>query len=93
MNDFYNTLYSKIKAKIKNRYNQVPHLTQDTAWESDKTQEDSQEVSPFPTGDNKDARNRHDSIAKTNTSKKKKQIHRLGLVHKKITGGLKPVSL
>ena len=24
-------------AKIRNRYNQVPHLTQDTTWESDKT--------------------------------------------------------
>ena len=23
-------------AKIRNRYNQVPHLTQDTDWESDK---------------------------------------------------------
>ena len=23
-------------AKIRNRYNQVPHLTQDTTWESDK---------------------------------------------------------
>ena len=23
-------------AKIQNRYNQVPHLTQDTTWESDK---------------------------------------------------------
>ena len=23
-------------AKIMNRYNQVPHLTQDTTWESDK---------------------------------------------------------
>ena len=28
------------KAKIKNRYNQVPHLTHDTIWESEKnTQE------------------------------------------------------
>ena len=26
------------KAKIRNRYNQVPHLTHDTTWESDKTQ-------------------------------------------------------
>ena len=23
-------------AKIRNRYNQVPHLTQDTTWESNK---------------------------------------------------------
>ena len=69
----------KNKAKIKNRYNQVPHLTQDTAWESDKNTrkhhiQESQEVSSFPTSDNKDAR--HDSIAKTNTSKTT-QIHRL----------------
>ena len=26
------------KAKIRNRYNQVPHLTQDTSLESEKTQ-------------------------------------------------------
>ena len=26
----------KKKAKIRNRYNQVPHLTRDTIWESDK---------------------------------------------------------
>ena len=24
------------KAKIRNRFNQVPHLNQDTTWESDK---------------------------------------------------------
>ena len=27
------------KTKIRNQYNQVPHLTQGTVWESDKTQE------------------------------------------------------
>ena len=27
------------KAKIRNRQNKPPHLTQDTVWESDKTQE------------------------------------------------------
>ena len=27
------------KVKIRNRYNQVPHLTQDNVWESDITQE------------------------------------------------------
>ena len=63
------------KAKIRNRYNQVPHLTQDTILESDKntrkhhTQE-SQEFNPFPTGDHKVARNRNDSMAKTNTNNK-----------------------
>ena len=49
-------------AKIRNRYNQVPHLNQDTTWESDKTQlnitNESQEVSPFPTGGHKAAMNR-----------------------------------
>ena len=44
-------------AKIRNRYNQVPHLTQDTNGEVTNSQLDttneSQEVSPFPTGDHK----------------------------------------
>ena len=44
-------------AKIRNRYNQVPHLTQDTNGKvtnsrSDTTYE-SQGVSPFPAGDHK----------------------------------------
>ena len=30
------TYVSKQEAKIRNRYNQVPHLTQNTTWESDK---------------------------------------------------------
>ena len=29
-------MWVKKAAKIRNRYNQVPHLTQDTTWESDK---------------------------------------------------------
>ena len=41
-------------AKIKNRYNQVPHLTQDTNGKVTNAQLDttneSQEVSPFPAG-------------------------------------------
>ena len=44
-------------AKIRNRYNQVPHLTQDTRWKVTNLQYDitkeSQEVSPFPAGDHK----------------------------------------
>ena len=63
-------------AKIRNRYNQVPHLTKDTTWESDKTQlnitNKSQEVSPFPAGDHKAAMNRCESM-KNKTTKKKKQ--------------------
>ena len=61
------------KAKIRNRYNQAPHLTQDTTRESDKKTikhhiQESQEVSPFPAGDHKAAMNRHEN--KTNTKYK-----------------------
>ena len=34
--DTKNSCYTKKMAKTRNGYNQVPHLTQDTAWESDK---------------------------------------------------------
>ena len=44
-------------AKIRNRYNQVPHLTQDTNGKVTNshldTTNESQEVSPFPAGDQK----------------------------------------
>ena len=40
---------------IRNRYNQIPHLTQDTNWKVTNSQlyitNESQEVSPFPEGD------------------------------------------
>ena len=49
-------------AKIRNQYNQVAHLTQDTTWEMTKSQLDisnkSQEVSPFQAGDHKASINR-----------------------------------
>ena len=35
MEEYKNKDQSK-EAKIRNRYNQIPHLTQDTTWESDK---------------------------------------------------------
>ena len=42
-------------AKIRKRYNQIPHPTQDTKWESNKNTihitNKSQEVSPFPAGE------------------------------------------
>ena len=53
------TLIIKISkgAKIRNPYNQVPHLTQDTKRKVTNSQLDitneSQEVSPFPAGDHK----------------------------------------
>ena len=44
-------------ATIRNRYNQVPHLTHDTdgkvANSQLETTNESQEVSPFPAGDHK----------------------------------------
>ena len=49
--------------KIRNRYNQVPHLTQDANGKVTNSQLDttnkSQEVSPFPAGDHKAHINRH----------------------------------
>ena len=52
-------LISKVSkgAKIRNRYNQVPHLTQDTNGKVTNSQLDttkeSHEVSPFPAGNNR----------------------------------------
>ena len=50
-------------AKIRNRYNQVPHLTQDTNGKVTNSQLDtkneSQEVCPFPADDHKAHINRH----------------------------------
>ena len=44
-------------AKIRNRYNQVPHLTQDTNGKETNSQLDttneSQKLSPFPAGGHK----------------------------------------
>ena len=46
-------------ANIRKRYNQVPHLTQDLTWESNKNTmnitKKSQEVNPFPADDQKAA--------------------------------------
>ena len=49
------------RAKIRNRYNQAPHLTQDTNRKVTTSQLDitneSQEVSPLPAGDHKASTN------------------------------------
>ena len=86
------------KARIRNQYNQVPHLTQDTTWESDKSQLDitnkSQEVSPFPAGDHTAAMNRRKSMTTTrdnNTNDPQKKYF-LEQSVKYFLGGLKPVS-
>ena len=59
------------KAMIRKQYNQVAHLARDTIWESDKNTRKNnpryrEEISPFPAGDHKAARNRQDNITKTN---------------------------
>ena len=66
---------SKKEAKIRNRYNYVQHLTQDTIWENDKDTRkhhihESQEVNLFSAGGHKAATNRQNSITKTNTKHK-----------------------
>ena len=76
----YIFVQSNKKAKIRNRYNQVLHLTQDTTWESDKNTrkhniQESQETSPFSAGDHKAAMNRQDSMTDTK-HKKTKRIHK-----------------
>ena len=59
MHQFIQLLNCKVSkgAKIRNRYNQVPHLTQDTNGTVTNSQLDttneSQEVSPVPAGDHK----------------------------------------
>ena len=67
--DTYSNKLSK-KAKIRNRHNQVPHLSQDTTPERDKNTrkhhiQESQEVIPFPAGDHKAAMNRQLSMKDT----------------------------
>ena len=53
----YGLKKESIGAKIRNRYNQVPHLTQNTNGKVTNSQLDttneSQEVSPFPAGNHK----------------------------------------
>ena len=67
---------------IRKRYNQVPHLTQDTIWESNKNTinitNKSQEVRHFPAGDHKAAMKRRESMS--NTRHKKAQV-----IHKRST--------
>ena len=57
-------------ARIWNQYNEVPHLTQDTIWESDENlrrqqTQQSQKDSSFTKGYHKAARNREAIMAKT----------------------------
>ena len=71
------------RAKIRNRYNQAPHLTQDTNGKVTNSQLDitneSQEVSPFPAGDHKVSINRR-------ALKHNKKV-RQNKCHLNVTGG------
>ena len=72
-------LISKVRktAKIRKRYNQVPHLTQDTTWESIKNtinitnKSQDQEASRSPACDHKAAMNRRNSMRNTRHKKHK----------------------
>ena len=77
-------------AKIKNQYNQVPHLTQDTNEKVTNSQLDttyeSQEGSPFPAGDHKAHINRHAQRHRKHKTEKNikdpQKKYRLGTVSK-----------
>ena len=62
-------------AKIRTRYNQVPHLTQDTNGDVTHSQLDttneSQEVSPFPAGDHRAQIDAYKGITNTRQEKYK----------------------
>ena len=71
-------------AKSRNRYNQVPHLTQDTNEKVTNSQLDttneSQEVSPFPAGDHKpDINRRVQRHSKHKTEKHKRSTKEVTL--------------
>ena len=55
-------IYNKVSkdANVRNRYNRVPHLTEDTKVTNSQlyTTNESQEVNPFPAGDHKAQINR-----------------------------------
>ena len=67
-------------AKIRNRYDQVPHLTQDTNGKVTDSQLDttneSQEVIPFPAGDHKAHINRHVQRHSKHKTEKTQKIHK-----------------
>ena len=67
-------------AKIRNRYNQVPHLTQDTNGKVTNSQLDttneSQEASPFPAGDHKAHINRRTQRHSERKTEKNKDYKR-----------------
>ena len=61
---YINSVIVSKDAKIRNRYNKVPYLTQDTNGKVTNSQlyttNESQEVSPFQAGDHKEQINRRE---------------------------------
>ena len=88
-----------MRTKIRNRYNQAPHLTEDTNRKVTTSQLDinnvSQEVRPFPADDHKAKINiharKHNKKNRYNVNDPQNNYH-FRKIDKKITGGLKPVS-
>ena len=88
---FLNMIGIKVSkgAKIRNRYNQVPHLTRDTNGKVTNSQLDttneSQEVSPFPAGDHKAHINRQSHTIHKGLLIKDlfKIVYRLDIHHKR----------
>ena len=85
------------RAKIRKRYNQEPHLTQDTNGKVTHSQLDitnkSQDVSPFPAGDHKASINRRARKHNKNKTELKKNDPQKKHGPKTVfTGGLKPFS-
>ena len=77
-------------AKIRNRYNQAPHLTRDTNGEVTNSQLDttneSQEINPFPAGDHNAHKNRraqrHRNTRQNKNIQDPQKKYRLGTVSK-----------
>ena len=98
----YHRIYMGLKvrktASVRNRYNQVPHLSKDTKLENNKIliniTNKSHKVSPFPSGDHKAAINRcarrHDKHKTYITQTINKRSTALERSVKYFTGGIKP---
>ena len=74
-------------ATIRNRYNQIPHMTQNTNGKVTNSQldttNDRQEVSPFPAGEHRahiNRRTQKHSKHKTEKNKRSTKKYRLGTV-------------
>ena len=96
LDSIYHIKVSK-SAKIRNRYNQVPHLTNDTNGKATNSQLDttneSQKINPFPAGDHKAQINRR---AQRHNKQKLEKIQKRSIAFERslkyFTGGLQLVS-